>query len=76
MASITHPIADLNDSDVDALKQGHPIRIPAPALGGDLVILLADASEDTAFVLRDRLKDLTATAEWQQSVEKARTANF
>lgn len=74
MANATYPVEDLTDADVDAVKKGHPVRICAPSLGGDLVILLANPSEATDFVLRDRLKDLASSAAWQASVEKARSS--
>ena len=49
---------ELTEKQAEILKQGYPIRIAAPRLGGELVLVLAAAHESTEVVLQETLDDL------------------
>jgi hypothetical protein len=65
---------DLTESQTSVLKQGHPVRVSMPALGGDLILLLADTKESTGSVLKEACQDLQEQEGWQALVNQGRAA--
>lgn len=53
---------ELTDEQVSALKQGYPVRVLAPELAGDLVVVLADQGESTESVLQETLDEIREQA--------------
>ena len=53
---------ELTEDQASVLKQGYPLRVTVPQLGGVLVIVLAAESESTETVLRETLADLKERA--------------
>jgi hypothetical protein len=49
---------DLTDEQTSVLKQGYPVRVPVPELGGDIVVVLAAERESTESVLQETLDDI------------------
>ena len=52
----------LTDEQASILKQGHPVRVLVPGLGGDVVIVLATPSESTESVLQETLDEIREKA--------------
>ena len=55
-------MTELTDQQVSALKQGYPVRVLAPKLAGDLVVVLADQGESTESVLQESLDEIREQA--------------
>jgi hypothetical protein len=49
---------ELTEEQASVLKQGHPVRLAAPQLGGELVVVLAVEGESTESVLQETLDEL------------------
>jgi hypothetical protein len=50
------------DEQASVLKQGYPIRVAVPELGGDVVIVLAAERESTESVLQETLDEIREKA--------------
>ena len=48
----------LTDEQTSLLKQGYPVRVPVPELGGDIVVVLAAQRESTESVLQETLDEM------------------
>jgi hypothetical protein len=57
---------ELTDEQAGALKQGHAIRMFVPALGGDIVVVLAAEQESTDSVLQETLDEIREKAALSQ----------
>jgi hypothetical protein len=53
---------ELTEEQAGLLKQGYPVRVAAPQLGGELVVILADNRESTEAVLQEALDDIREKA--------------
>lgn len=53
---------ELTDAQASVLKQGYPIRVPFPELGGDIIVVLAAPPESTEAVLQETLDDIRERA--------------
>jgi hypothetical protein len=54
---------ELTDEQASVLKQGYPVRVFVPELGGDIVVVLAAQGESTESVLQetlDEIREITA----------------
>jgi hypothetical protein len=49
---------EFTDEQASALKQGYPVRVSVPELGGDLIVVLADQRESTELVLQETLDEI------------------
>ena len=49
---------ELTDQQVSVLKQGYPVRVVVPGLGGDVIVVLADPQENTESVLQETLDEI------------------
>ncbi len=49
---------ELADEQASVLKQGYPVRVPVPELGGDVVVVLATQHESTESVLQETLDEI------------------
>lgn len=56
---------------ISALRNAEPVRIAAPELGGDIVVILAATHEDTLTVLQETIDDLKEQAAWQGANRRA-----
>ena len=61
----------LTDEQVSVLKQGCPVRIPAPELGGDIVLILAARGEGTEKVLEEAARDAREKRGWTDAAGKS-----
>lgn len=43
----------LTEEQIDTLKKGEPVRMPAPQLGDDVILIRASAFEELDEILRD-----------------------
>ena len=66
----------LTEQQASVLKQGDPVRIAAPELGGELVVILAIDRESTESVLRRDLEDLREQAAWSQVALQAASSRM
>jgi hypothetical protein len=57
---------ELTDEQTSVLKQGYPVRVFVPALGGDVVIVLAVQRESTESVLQETLGEIREQAALSQ----------
>jgi len=53
---------ELTEEQAGVLKQGYPVRVAAPQLGGELVVVLALDRESTESVLQETLADIREKA--------------
>ncbi len=53
---------ELTDEQAGVLKQGFPVRVFVPELGGDIVVVLAASQESTESVLQETLDEIRAKA--------------
>jgi hypothetical protein len=53
---------ELTGEQASVLKQGYPVRVSVPALGGDVLVLLADQRESTESVLLEALEEIREQA--------------
>jgi hypothetical protein len=49
---------ELTDEQASVLKQGYPVRVFVPELGGDVVVTLAAQGESTELVLQEALDEI------------------
>ena len=49
---------ELTDEQTSVLKQGYPVRVFVPELGGDVVVVLAAPGESTESVLQETLDEI------------------
>jgi hypothetical protein len=68
------PVESLLGEKIDALRQCVPVRISAPELGGDIVIILARADESIEQALSEALDDLREKNGWTELRNKAITS--
>ena len=54
---------ELTEEQASVLKQGYPVRVAAPQLGGELVVVLALDKESTESVLEETLADIREKAD-------------
>ena len=52
----------LTDEQANVLKQGYPVRVFVPELGGDVVVVLAAQRESTGSVLQETLDEIREQA--------------
>jgi hypothetical protein len=52
----------LTDEQACVLKQGYPVRVSVPELGGDVVLVLAAQRESTESVLQETLDEIREKA--------------
>jgi hypothetical protein len=57
---------ELTDEQASVLKQGYPVRVSVPKLGGDVVIVLAAQRESTESVLQETLDEIREKAALSQ----------
>jgi hypothetical protein len=62
---------ELTEEQASVLKQGYPVRIAAPQLGGEIIVLLADDRESTEAVLQETLDDLREKAALSRAGQRA-----
>ena len=62
----------LIDERLTALRTGDPVRVSVPELGGDVIMILADARESLEQVLEEALQDVREKKGW---AELGRNAN-
>jgi hypothetical protein len=60
-------VFDLTNEQRQAILEGQPVHIPAPDLGGEIVVLRADAYE----AIRDQLEDKQEKPAWAKMARKA-----
>ena len=53
---------ELSDEQLSILKQGRPVRMSVPALGGDLIVVLAAQRESMESVLQETLDEIREQA--------------
>jgi hypothetical protein len=53
---------ELTDEQASVLKQGYPIRVSVPEVGGDVVVVLAALRESTESVLQETLDEIRERA--------------
>jgi hypothetical protein len=53
---------ELTDEQASVLKQGYPVRVAVPELGGDVVVVLAAQRESTESVLQETLDEIREKA--------------
>ena len=53
---------ELTDEQASVLKQGYPVRVFVPQLGGDMVVVLAAQRESTESVLQETLAEIREKA--------------
>jgi hypothetical protein len=53
---------ELTDEQASVLKQGYPVRVSVPELGGDVVVVQAAVRESTESVLLETLDEIRERA--------------
>jgi hypothetical protein len=53
---------ELTDEQAGVLRQGYPVRVFVPELGGDVVVVLAAQRESTESVLQETLDEIREKA--------------
>jgi len=53
---------ELTDEQASVLKQGYPVRVFVPELGGDIVVVVAAQRESTESVLQETLDEIREKA--------------
>ena len=61
----------LTEEQVATLRQGGPLRIAAPELGGDIVLILAAREEGTEKVLEEAARDAREKRGWTDAAGKS-----
>ncbi|MGP0062419.1 MAG: hypothetical protein ACLQGP_02295 [Isosphaeraceae bacterium] len=61
----------LTDEQTSVLKQGYPVRVFVPELGGDVVVVLAAQRESTESVLQETLDEIREKAALSQLGRRA-----
>ena len=61
----------LTDEQVSVLKQGYPVRVSVPELGGDVVVVLAAHGESSESVLQETLDEIREQAALSQLGRRA-----
>jgi hypothetical protein len=61
----------LTDEQASVLKQGYPVRVFVPGLGGDVVVVLAAQGESTDAVLQETLDEIRERAALSQLGHRA-----
>ena len=56
----------LTDEQTSVLKQGYPVRLFVPELGGDAIVVLAAQRESTETVLQETLDEIREQAALSQ----------
>ena len=62
---------ELTDEQASVLKQGYPVRVFVPELGGDVVVVLAAQRESTESVLQETLDEIREKAALSQLGRRA-----
>jgi hypothetical protein len=62
---------ELTEEQAGVLKQGYPIRVAAPQLGGELVVVLALDRESTESVLQETLADIREKAAFSKLARRS-----
>ncbi len=62
---------ELTDEQASVLKQGYPVRVSVPELGGDVVVVLAAQRESTESVLQEALDEIREKAALSKLGERA-----
>ena len=62
---------ELTDEQASVLKQGYPVRVFVPGLGGDVVIVLAAQQESTESALQEALDEIREQAALSQLGRRA-----
>ena len=62
---------ELTDEQASVLKQGYPVRVFVPELGGDVVVVLAAQGESTESVLQETLDEIREKAALSQLGRRA-----
>ena len=62
---------ELTDEQASVLKQGYPVRVFVPELGGDVVVVLAAPQESTESVLQETLDEIREKAAYRNSAGTA-----
>ena len=57
---------ELTDEQAGVLKQGHPVGVYVPELGGDIVVVLSAQRESTESVLQETLDEIRERAALSQ----------
>jgi hypothetical protein len=53
---------ELTDEQASVLKQGYPVRVSVPGLGGDVIVVQAASRESTESVLQETLDEIRERA--------------
>ena len=53
---------ELTDGQASVLKQGYPVRVFVPELGGEVIVVLAAQRESTESVLQETLDEIREKA--------------
>jgi hypothetical protein len=61
----------LTDEQTSVLKQGYPVRVFVPELGGDVVVVLTAPGESTESVLQETLDEIRDQAALPQLGRRA-----
>jgi hypothetical protein len=62
---------ELTNEQASVLKQGFPVRVFVPGLGGDIVVVLAAQGESTESVLQETLDEIREKAALSQLGRRA-----
>jgi hypothetical protein len=54
---------ELTDEQTSVLKQGYPVRVSVPKLGGDVVVVLAAQGESIESALQETLDEIRERAD-------------
>ncbi len=65
---------DLTDEQSSNLKQGYTVRVFAPKLGGDVILILAGRHESTETVLQETLDEFRDKAALSELGQRARAS--
>jgi hypothetical protein len=57
---------ELTDEHASVLKQGYPVHVFGPELGGDVVVVLAAQRESTESILQETLDEIREKAAFSQ----------
>ena len=61
----------LTDEQADILKQGYPVRVFHPELGGDVIVVLAAQRESTESALQEALDEIREKAALSKLAQRA-----
>ena len=65
---------ELTDEQASNLKQGYAVRVFAPELGGDVILILAARHESTEAVLQETLDEFRDQAALSELGQRARAS--